>query len=56
MCKIVPSTIDEDEATKELIMKELIEVLDGVIVACTGLIELKDKIPKGILRSFLICF
>lgn len=53
---LVTYRLDEDEASKEIIMKELIEVLDGVVVACTGLIELKDNIPKGILKSLLICF
>jgi len=52
---LVTYRLDEDAETKEALLKEVTEVLDIVIVSCAGLIEFKESIPKGLLKSFLIC-
>ena len=52
---LVTYRLDEDAETKDALMKEVTEVLDVVIVSCAGLIEFKESIPKGLLKSFLIC-
>jgi len=52
---LIQYRLDEDPETKELIRNEVILVLDSVIGSCVDLIEFKEKIPKGILKSILFC-
>ena len=53
---LVSYRLDEDVETKEALVAELSNVIDGLIVSCAGLIEFKESIPKGILKTFLFCF
>ena len=53
---LVTYRLDEDSEKKEEMLKELNEVLDVVIVSCSGLIEFKDSIPKGLVKTLLFCF
>jgi len=53
---LVTYRLDEDAEKKEALLKELNEVLDVVIVSCAGLIDFKASIPKGLLRTLLVCF
>ena len=53
---LVTYRLDEDAEKKEALLKELNEVLDVVIVSCAGLIDFKGSIPKGLLKTLLVCF
>lgn len=54
---LVTYRLDEDPETKEAIQnEELFEILDEVVATCVGLIEFKENIPRGLFRSFLVCF
>ena len=47
---LVSYRLDEDIETKNALVAELSNVIDGLIVSCAGLIEFKESIPKGILK------
>ena len=52
---LVTYILNEDAETKELLLKEVNDVLDIVIVSCAGLIDFKESVPKGLLKTFFVC-